>query len=333
MELTDPLHNQVTSFIDLQMQTNSETNLFTYHPRAIRLSPQMLHFTFEHRSQLQQLFAARNPTRQKLAAYMSTCMERKLTEVNQFAILTKPEQQRLLHIYVSYLDVIVDLLRADSMQRLYDSFTTAIQHHFSHLRSFLDQMQHSSLFEKIRGLSQLNKIPCFEYRPELQLHLLGIDVNQLQEPVLDIGCGYNGRLVRYLRRHGCEAFGIDKFAGHARWLQRADWLDFRFHPKRWGTLISHMAFSNHFTHHHLRKDGDPYQYAGKVMEILHALKPYGSFYYAPGLPFFEPLIPTDTYVINKRPLSIPMDQMHARSFSESTAYSTHIRSINNCNYK
>jgi hypothetical protein len=54
-----------------------------------------------------------------------------------------------------------------------------------------------------------------------------------------------------------------------------------------GTITSNLGFSNHFNHHHLRKDGHFIEYAKTFMDILNSLKIGGSFYYAPDLPFIE----------------------------------------------
>lgn len=130
-------------------------------------------------------------------------------------------------------------------------------------------------------------VACSEYAPDLQLSLLHIDLNTLQQPVLDIGCGRELNLVNYLRDNGIEAFGIDRFDNENPFYTKADWLEYVYEPDKWGSIISNLGFSNHFVHHNLRADGNFREYAQKYMEILSALKVDGSFYYAPNLPFIE----------------------------------------------
>jgi hypothetical protein len=60
-----------------------------------------------------------------------------------------------------------------------------------------------------------------------------------------------------------------------------------------------MAFSNHFIYQHLNRLGQPEKYAAKYMQILNSLKPGGSFYYSPGLPFIECFLPEETYAFSK----------------------------------
>jgi hypothetical protein len=130
-------------------------------------------------------------------------------------------------------------------------------------------------------------VACSEYAPDLQLMLLHIDLETLEQPVLDIGCGREMNLVNYLRDNGINAWGIDRFDNENPRYIKSDWLEYPFEPQKWGSIISNLGFSNHFTHHNLRADGNFKEYAQKYMEILTALKKGGSFYYAPDLPFIE----------------------------------------------
>jgi hypothetical protein len=54
-------------------------------------------------------------------------------------------------------------------------------------------------------------------------------------------------------------------------VERISWLDFDFQKRQWGTIISHLAFSNHFQYHHLKQSGDYLAYAANYMDILEAL--------------------------------------------------------------
>jgi len=144
---------------------------------------------------------------------------------------------------------------------------------------------------------------CFEYSPELQLRVLHAGVDELLEPVLDLGCGRHAALVRFLRERGKEAFGIDRAAPRRRFVVRADWLDCPLAPGRWGTVLSHQGLSTHFLHQHLRPAGRPDRLARRYMDVLRAVKPGGSFRYAPGLPFFEELLPRSEYDVERFPVA------------------------------
>lgn len=152
-------------------------------------------------------------------------------------------------------------------------------------------------------------VPCHEYSASLQLRILNIKQNAVKGPVLDIGCGEHGLLVCSLREAGIEAFGIDRSAAHSPFLFPKDWLDFDYGDKKWGTLISHLGFSNHFRHHHLHKEGNFTQYAQCYLRILHSLRPGGEFCYAPALPFIEQYLHSDRY----RCLYSPIPNMDFRA--------------------
>lgn len=140
---------------------------------------------------------------------------------------------------------------------------------------------------------------CAEYSPSLQLEVLGVPAHAALEPVLDVGCGVNAALVRYLRDEGLLAYGIDRAAPEDDVALRADWLSFGFGTGRWGTVVSHLAFSLHFLRHHL--GGGPTSnalalaHAEAYMRILSSLRVGGSFAYAPALPFIEGLLPASDY--------------------------------------
>jgi len=144
---------------------------------------------------------------------------------------------------------------------------------------------------------------CAEYSPALQLRVLGLDAARLAEPVLDLGCGSRVALVRELRGLGKEAHGLDCAVSGDPLVLYGDWLDVELGQRRWGTVISHMGFSTQFLRHHLRRGPGAERYARRYMDVLASLRPGGLFVYAPGLPFFEPLLPPERYAVVRRPVA------------------------------
>jgi SAM-dependent methyltransferase len=133
--------------------------------------------------------------------------------------------------------------------------------------------------------------------------VLGINPDSVTAPLLDLGCGEEAQLVHHLRRVGVAAFGLDAFAPEGvPFLVRGDWLTAPLERRRWGTVVSHMAFSLHFFHHHLADHPVRAMYARRYMDILAALAPGGRFVYSPGLPFLEGLLPREQYRIRRRPV-------------------------------
>ena len=112
-------------------------------------------------------------------------------------------------------------------------------------------------------------------------------------------CGAHATLVRRLRDRGLLAYGIDRAAPENDVAVRADWLSFRFGTGRWGTVVSHLAFSLHFLRYHFG-DGPTANalvlaHAEAYMRILRSLRVCGSFAYAPALPFIEGLLPASDF--------------------------------------
>jgi SAM-dependent methyltransferase len=151
----------------------------------------------------------------------------------------------------------------------------------------------------------LREVVSAEYAPELQLRVLGLDADALPEPILDLGCGPGAALVRALRARGKDAAGIDWLAAPADGVRRASWLELPLAEGSLGTVISHLGFSLHFLHHHLRPGDEALRYARRYMEILRALRPGGLFAYAPGLPFVEAHLPATQWRVERTPVAIP----------------------------
>lgn len=145
------------------------------------------------------------------------------------------------------------------------------------------------------------EVVCSEYAPTLQLDALGLAEATLTGPVLDIGCGASAGLVRALRAQGLAATGVDRAAPEDV-AQVGDWLTFPYGQDRWGTVLSHHAFSLHFHHHHRAQGSEAYAYARVYMAILRSLRVGGLFAYVPGLPFVEALLPADQYRCERAPL-------------------------------
>jgi hypothetical protein len=171
-----------------------------------------------------------------------------------------------------------------------------IRRHCSLLSLFLTDISDASL------LRTSSWVPNMEYTPDRQLNILALEPEEIVEPVLDLGCGMHGHLVRHLRNSGIEAYGIDRMVERVSYLREADWMDTIPGDGDWGTIIAHMSFSNHFIHQHLRREGRYIDYAQKYMEILEALRVGGMFVYSPGLPFIERHLSGMAYTLVRTPI-------------------------------
>lgn len=99
-------------------------------------------------------------------------------------------------------------------------------------------------------------------------------------------------------------------------LIEADWFSYPVGRGRWGAILSHMSFSNHFLHHHRRGDDVALRYAARYVELLGALAVGGRFHYAPALPFIEPLLTPNALAVRHTP--IPGAPAHDAALAQAT---------------
>ena len=206
--------------------------------------------------------------------------------VNQYFSFTKTSKKRLKDIYRElFSNIRAGKSKIDEISVI----------HYRNLRLWLhaNNPYAQEVYEKEEAI--LTPVACSEYSAEFQIDILGIDVRKLMEPVLDIGSGSGGVLVKHLRKSGLDASGIDRFPNKNSHIEAADWLEYDYGIRKWGTIISNLGFSNHFNHHHLKEGGEFAAYAKKYMDILNSLKVNGSFHYGPGLPFIEKYLDKEKY--------------------------------------
>ncbi len=108
---------------------------------------------------------------------------------------------------------------------------------------------------------------CSEYTGSFLIELLKIDIDKLKEPILDIGCGSSGNLVKELRNLGLEIYGFD-IEVESEELIIGDWFTYDYGNAKWGTIISNLSFTNHFLHHHNNNSDMINNYGKTYMSIL-----------------------------------------------------------------
>lgn len=219
-----------------------------------------------------------------LIDFMTRSSTEILYQTNQYFSFSRRDREELKALYFELFHNLKRISRAPLLSAL----KQVEENHYLNLKNWLKKT--NPFAEKINPTTEpylTNRVLCAEYSPQTQLDIMRIDIATLKEPILDMGCGKNGLLVKWLRQMGLDAYGIDRIAIPGGGLSRTDWFEFPLKSNSWGTIISNLGFSNQFQHHHLRSDGHPEKYAHKYLEILNSLKLNGSFYYAPDLPFIE----------------------------------------------
>ena len=236
--------------------------------------------TMQFTPEMQQLIADRHMITPALADrlinYIVENVLKQFCRVNQYFSFSGKAVDELRKLYVRLLEEIKT-----------EEAAVVSPKHYMRLRSWLCQW--NPFADRLYSLApaEITHVVCAEYQAKLQLEVLQLSPEEIAGPLLDIGCGEQALLVQYLRSVGVQAVGIDRMAAVSSVSLRYDWLEFPYAASQWGTIVSHLGFSNHFHHHHLREDGDFRRYADRYMEILAALKPGGRFHYAPGLPVIE----------------------------------------------
>jgi len=271
--------------IEKQLEFSKGRNLF--HNGIVNGS----HFIPDTLSAIEKLKGLDADSEIVLIDYTTNRALEEFCRMNQYYTFNKQSHQSLRDLYTSLFSAI----RNNPFE-----LGSVSQQHLANLKNWLAETNPFAAKLYASKSETIEPVACSEYSPELQIDILQIDTGQIKGPVLDIGCGRQGNLVRYLRGLRIEAFGFDRLVQDDLYLTDSDWLTFEYGLEKWGTITSNLGFSNHFNHHHQRNDGNFIAYAKKYMDILNSLKIGGSFHYAPDLPFIEQYLDMDKFKLTKR---------------------------------
>ena len=273
--------------IDKQLEFNQDKNILLENPDLLRFTEETIASALENNNL--------DPgSRHMLINYAADKTMEAFYRVNQYYSFDADAKDELRGIYADLLDGFCSGTPAPE---------DISRSHYDKLRKWLKKSNPFS--EKIYAGAgnKIEPVPCAEYSQALQVDVLRIDAEQVMQPVLDVGCGSNAYLVKYLASQGLEVYGIDRCSFGSSNLMTADWLEFKYGTQKWGTIISNLGFSNHFNHHHLRADGNYIAYAKTYMNILHSLKIGGTFHYAPDLPFIEMYLDKQKFSVEKHDIN------------------------------
>lgn len=221
------------------------------------------------------------------AASLRRELIRRVQAKHQFVVVEPSDLATVEGIYAESLrDAAAALAHDDRDARLRD---VLVAH-----RTRVDRVLEAISSRQPHGVGP--EVRASEYSPELQLAVLGFETRPLPEPVLDLGCGREAQLVSFLRARGVDAVGLDRDVPAERGIE-GDWLETSLSPGSYGAILSHLGYSLHFLHHHLGSEAMAARYATRMLAILRAVRAGGVFAYAPGLPFFEPLLSEAGYRI------------------------------------
>lgn len=276
--------NTLHRFIDKQISFNRGKNLFYNGTGKILETKDSSCDFFIKISKIE------NDCLKDLVDYTVNQVIIELCNINQYYNFDNKDKFDLKNIYFNFIE---------SIRENKKSIVDILENHENIFKSWLHKTNPFSFFIYKNKNMFIEPITCSEYSAEMQLSIFNINIEKLNNPILDIGCGKNGYLVEFFRNKGFECYGLDRFSNSRLHILNSNWLEYDYEREKWGTIISNLGFSNHFVHHHLRKDGNYIDYAKTYMKILKSLKYGGAFYYAPDLPFIEDLLDKKEYSINK----------------------------------
>ena len=222
-----------------------------------------------------------------LSKYSVDLLSSYLYKDNQYIYFDTEALKDLKEIYQNFYS---GLLKSQNQQG-------TIKIHHNNIRNFLART--NPFLEIINSNDEKNvkTFLCSEYSSGFQLNLFNVRIQDIIEPVLDIGCGEHANLVNYLNNLGVIALGIDRKTTKQSYAIECDWFDFNFGERKYGTIFSNNAFSIHFINA-LNKNQNVPIYNRLFFNILNSLKAGGSFYYAPSIPFIEKYINGEEYTVS-----------------------------------
>jgi len=270
--------------IDRQIDSNKGKNLFNID------SLESMRFIDDTIRSIHEVSSLDHETENFLIDYATDKCLHEFCRINQYFSFNSEAKEQLRSIYRELFSAIKN--RNESVEIISENHYTRLKDWLTKTNPFAENIYSGK--EDI-----IQPITCSEYSANFQFEILHLNVSDILEPVLDIGCGSQGNLITYLRGNGIEAYGIDRLAQNEPYLHAADWLEYNYSAQEWGTIVSNLGFSNHFNHHHLRNSGNFMEYALKYMQILNSLKVGGKFHYAPSLSFIEQYLDSTVFRIER----------------------------------
>jgi hypothetical protein len=284
------------------------------------IEAEQVRFMFEHRLEIVDTLAS-SGTVAELVEHCIDSTRRYTYERNQFVNFTGEYEELMRAEYTDFIRQIRNaLMKNETEASLEKALVHVLEVHHGRLRLIMASYCVTYQDQELQTNPLLRTVPCEEYSAGFQLSLLGLDLDDLIEPVLDIGCGSNGALVHYLREHGIEACGLDRLAPKEPFFFQSDWFDFDLDRETWGSILAHQSLSTHFIYAWLHQPVSIGKFSSLSTRILSSLQEGSFLCYAPGMPFFEEQVEKMAgFTVIRHRISMHMPEV------EQIAYSTRIQ--------
>ena len=251
------------------------------------IAEEQVQFMFDQRAGIINYLASP----QAVAELVEHCIDstkRYTYERNQFVNFTSEYEELMNAEYTDFIRQIRDALQKNETEtKLEQALIGVLEVHHERLRLIMASYCVTYQDQNLHANPLLRTVPCEEYSAGFQLSILGLDLDTLVEPVLDLGCGSNGTLVNYLRRQGIEAYGVDRLAPREPFFFPSDWFAFDLDRGSWGCVLAHQSLSTHFIYAFLHQPAGIEKFSRLSMKILSSLRQGSFLCYAPGMSFFE----------------------------------------------
>jgi hypothetical protein len=211
-------------------------------------------------------------------------------QINQYLEISKADIKTLKQIYIETWE---DLRE--------DNFAPIIRSHHQKLSTWIARFYPPDFVIALENKETISHVLNEEYTAAFQLAIFDINPDELTEPIIDIGCGKNGLLVKAINRVKKNVTGIDRLiTDENELLLENDWFEFYFELNHWGTILANMSFSNHLLYTFTNDQKNIYRYFAKYKEIIESLKIDGTFLYAPSIPFIEDRLDNECYKVERK---------------------------------
>lgn len=216
-----------------------------------------------------------------------------IVKTNQYVLIEETFKRNVFNSFLNYFNNVNNTI--ENKEKI-NSLSIKHQKELKEILYTIDELKTMD-----NGQKYFDLIPCSEYSPKKQCDILDLNFNAMEGPILDIGCGSKANLIKFLSLKIDNVYGIDRFIDNpTNNIKEESWLDFDYGINKWGTIISHLSFTNHFKREHLKIESNYIEYAQVYMKILNSLKKGGKFYYVPGLKFIEDLLDKSIYKVDSK---------------------------------
>ncbi len=267
------------------MEINKSNNLL------YRLAPELFRIDHSFKKELLTRIERKENVSENVIHDTVNSLLKKIYKINQYINIDNDGAMQLQNLYRKTYNSLTS-----------NNFDLVMKIHYERLSDIISCYYPEEIVKVLRNKKEIGSVKNEEYTFRIQQSLYEIEIEEIQEPVIDVGCGMSAAFVNHLLKENIDIVGIDRIIGNENErIIQADWLTYDFKSQKWGMVYSNMAFTNHL-HYHMH-NGDCAklnQYIEKYLEILESLKLFGELIYAPSVLALEENINTENFEVTRK---------------------------------